>query len=279
MTLSAPDRAPVRLIATVALLLGSTSLAVAQQPAAPNPAAPAAAPAAPATPAPAAAGDSAKGAASYSLGVVMGSQLHNGGLRPTDVNAERVTQGLRDALSGKVKTSDNDRQNLDKLMHGAYDSLVDGNHRAAAKFLAANSKKPDVVTTASGLQYKVLTAGSGDAPKPTDHVVVNYRGALLDGTEFDSSYKHGQPVTFEVGGVIPGWTEALQLMKPGAKYQLWIPPQLAYDTRVPPGAPIPPGAMLIFDVELLSIKPPVAAAPAAPAPPAAAGSPPPKPPK
>jgi FKBP-type peptidyl-prolyl cis-trans isomerase len=270
MTLSAPDRAPARLIATLALLLAGTSLAVAQQPAAPNPPAAAAAPAT--KPAPAAAEDSTKSAASYSLGVVMGSQLHNGGLRPADVNAERVTQGLRDALSGKVKTSDSDRQNLDKLMHGAYDSLVDVNHRAAAKFLAANSKKPDVVTTASGLQYKVLSAGSGDAPKASDEVVVNYRGALLDGTEFDSSYKHGQPVTLGVGHVIPGWTEALQLMKPGAKYQLWIPPQLAYDTRVPPGAPIPPGAMLIFDVELLSIKPPAAPAPT----PAAPGSPPPK---
>ena len=108
----------------------------------------------------------------------------------------------------------------------------------------------------------MINAGSGEAPKPSDAVVVNYRGALLDGTEFDSSYKRGQPATLGVTHVIPGWTEALQLMKPGAKYQLWIPPQLAYDTHVPPGAPIPPGAMLIFDVELMSIKPPAAAAPA-----------------
>jgi FKBP-type peptidyl-prolyl cis-trans isomerase FklB len=141
------------------------------------------------------------------------------------------------------------------------------NHRAAAKFLAENAKKPDIVTTASGLQYKVISPGSGDSPKGSDEVVVNYRGSLLDGTEFDSSYKRGQPATFPVGAVIPGWTEALQLMKPGAKYQLWVPPQLAYDMRVNPGAPIPPGSMLVFDVELLSIKPPQvpAGTPTAPA--------------
>jgi FKBP-type peptidyl-prolyl cis-trans isomerase len=202
----------------------------------------------------------AKSATSYSLGVIMGTQLHNGGVRATDISTERVLQGLSDALSGKVKMGDSDRENLNALLHGAFDTLVDSNHRAAAKFLAANGKKPDVVTTASGLQYKVLNAGSGTAPKPNEEVVVNYRGALLDGTEFDSSYKRGQPATLGVTRVIPGWTEALQLMKPGAKYQLWIPPQLAYDTHVPPGAPIPPGSMLIFDVELMSIKPPAPAA-------------------
>jgi FKBP-type peptidyl-prolyl cis-trans isomerase len=214
----------------------------------------------------------AKSATSYSLGVIMGTQLHNGGVRATDISAERVLQGLSDALSGKVKMGDSDRENLNTLLHGAFDTLVDSNHRAAAKFLAANGKKPDVVTTASGLQYKVLNAGSGAAPKPNEEVVVNYRGALLDGTEFDSSYKRGQPATLGVTRVIPGWTEALQLMKPGAKYQLWIPPQLAYDTHVPPGAPIPPGSMLIFDVELMSIKPPAAAPAFAPTPPPASGA-------
>jgi FKBP-type peptidyl-prolyl cis-trans isomerase FkpA len=209
---------------------------------------------------PGAATTGAKSATSYSLGVIMGTQLHNGGVRASDISTERVLQGLSDALSGKVKMGDSDRENLNTLLHGAFDTLVDSNHRAAAKFLAANGKKPDVVTTASGLQYKVLNAGSGAAPKPNEEVVVNYRGALLDGTEFDSSYKRGQPATLGVTRVIPGWTEALQLMKPGAKYQLWIPPQLAYDTHVPPGAPIPPGSMLIFDVELMSIKPPAPAA-------------------
>jgi FKBP-type peptidyl-prolyl cis-trans isomerase len=113
------------------------------------------------------------------------------------------------------------------------------NHAAAAAFLAENGKKKDVVTTASGLEYKVLTPGSGDPPKPGDMVTVNYKGTLLNGTEFDSSAKHGGPATFPSNGVIPGWQEALALMKPGAKYQLWIPPKLAYDVESPPT--IPPG--------------------------------------
>ena len=112
----------------------------------------------------------------------------------------------------------------------------------------------------------MLAAGTGASPNPTDTVLVNYRGSLLDGTEFDNSAKHGGPATFQVGRVIPGWTEALQLMKPGAKYRLFIPPQLAYDLRSPPE--IPPGSLLLFDVELISIKAAQAAAPAPPAPPA-----------
>jgi FKBP-type peptidyl-prolyl cis-trans isomerase len=265
MTLPAPRRGRTFLIVTAATaaLFAGTLLAQTPSPSSSTPAPATGATAAkqPPTGSPGAA-TGGKSATSYSLGVIMGTQLHNGGVRPTDISDERVLQGLSDALSGKVKMGDSDRENLNALLHGAFDTLVDTNHRAAAKFLAANAKKPDVVTTASGLQYKVVNAGSGAAPKPSDEVVVNYRGALLDGTEFDSSYKRGQPATLGVARVIPGWTEALQLMKPGAKYQLWIPPQLAYDTHVPPGAPIPPGAMLVFDVELVSIKPPTAAAPA-----------------
>jgi FKBP-type peptidyl-prolyl cis-trans isomerase len=159
-----------------------------------------------------------------------------------------------------------DQNNITKLVRSSVEGAAEANHQAAAKFLAENGKKPGVTTTASGLQYKVLTAGSGESPKATDEVTVNYRGTLLDGTEFDSSYKRGQPATFGVSRVIPGWTEALQLMKPGAKYQLFIPPQLAYDMRSRP--PIPPGSMLIFDVELLSSKAPQPAA-ANPTPPPA----------
>ena len=177
------------------------------------------------------------------------------------MSAQRLAQGVTDALTGKTKLSDADRERITKLVRSAFEAMGEANHRAAAKFLAENAKKADVITTKSGLQYKVLAPGSGDAPKASDEVVVNYRGTLLDGSEFDSSYKRGQPASFNVGRVIPGWTEALQLMKPGAKYQLFIPPQLAYDLRGPPA--IPPGSMLIFDVELVSIKPP--AAPAAPA--------------
>ncbi len=163
---------------------------------------------------------------------------------------------MRDALAGKAVT-DQDRENLRTLIG----SVGEANHRAADKFLAENGKKPGVVTTASGLQYKVITAGSGDSPKATDEVTVNYAGTLANGTEFDSSYKRGQPANFPVNRVIPGWTEALQLMKPGAKWQLFVPPKLAYDMRSQP--PIPPGSLLIFDVELLSIKAATAPAPAA----------------
>jgi FKBP-type peptidyl-prolyl cis-trans isomerase FkpA len=264
MTLPAPDRARTFLsIVLAATALGAVELAVAQQGAA------APAPAAKATAAPAkpkAAGDKEdKSAASYSLGVIMGSQLHSSGVRPDDVSAERVEQGFRDALSGKVKLGENDKTNVNKLLHSAYDSLAENNHKAAEKFLADNGKKPEVTTTASGLEYKVISAGNGATPKPTDQVVVNYRGSLVDGTEFDSSYKRGEPAKFPLNHVIPGWSEGVGLMKPGAKYQFWIPPQLAYDLHSPPG--IPPGSLLVFEVEMISAKAPAPApAPAAAAP-------------
>jgi FKBP-type peptidyl-prolyl cis-trans isomerase len=193
-----------------------------------------------------------------------GEQLRTAGVAPDSINSAKIAQGVRDALSGKVATTDKDRENIRALATSAGDA----NHKAAAKFLAENGKKPGIVTTKSGLEYQELKAGSGDSPKATDSVVVNYRGTLLNGTEFDSSYKRGEPATFEVDRVIPGWTEALQLMKPGSKWKLYIPPQLAYDLRSRP--PIPPGSMLIFDVELISVKPtpPPAAAPPASPPPA-----------
>lgn len=279
-----PARRPGRsflILGAAAALFTAGTLAVAQQPqAAPAPAAGAAPAATPAKPAKPAAEPSAakpakaegdKAATSYSLGVIMGAQLRQAGVHPADISSERLTAGFRDALSGKATLGPNDQANLTKLLHGAHDASVDTNHRAAAKFLADNGKKPGVITTASGLEYKVITPGSGDSPKPSDEATVNYRGSLLDGTEFDSSYKRGKPATFGVGQVIPGWTEALQLMKPGSKYQLWIPPQLAYDARPPQGAPIPPGAMLVFDVELISVKAPAPpATPSAIAPPAPA---------
>jgi len=273
----------MRLVAAALALSAGVMLAQAQQPA--TPAQPSATPAQPSAAAPAAAAaapgearktppktqaaqsaPSHKSAASYSLGVMWGEQLRNTGLSPASVSAERIAQGVRDGLAGKATVSDEDRENVRALATSAGDA----NHKAAAKFLAENGRKPGVVTTASGLQYQELRAGSGDSPRVADSVTVNYRGTLLDGSEFDSSYKRGQPATFEVNRVIPGWTEALQLMKPGAKWKLFIPPQLAYDMR--PHPPIPPGAMLLFDVELLSVKAAPAAAanpasPAAPAPP------------
>jgi FKBP-type peptidyl-prolyl cis-trans isomerase FklB len=119
-------------------------------------------------------------------------------------------------------------------------------------FLAENGKKEGIKTLPSGLEYKVVTEGSGKMPKETDTVIVHYKGTLIDGTEFDSSYKRNQPATFQVKGVIKGWTEALQLMKAGSKWQLFIPPDLGYGER---GAgPVPPNSALIFEVELLSIQ-------------------------
>jgi FKBP-type peptidyl-prolyl cis-trans isomerase len=258
------------LLGTAAALLASTWLVQAQQPAAG--AAPAPAAATPKKPAAAAtdAAASEKNAASYSLGVSMGDQLRSNGIPADAVNTQRLAQGVHDALNGKVKLSETDQKNIQQLVRNAQQGAAETNHRAAEKFLAENGKKPGVVTTASGLEYQVLAPGSGESPKATDEVTVNYRGTLLDGTEFDSSYKRGQPASFVLGRVIPGWTEGLQLMKPGAKYQLFVPPQLAYDVHPRPG--IPPGSLLIFEVELLSFKPPQPpAAGGAPAPTAPSG--------
>jgi FKBP-type peptidyl-prolyl cis-trans isomerase FklB len=131
--------------------------------------------------------------------------------------------------------------------------LGDDNKKQGMAFLEANKAKDGVVTLPSGLQYKVLQEGTGAKPAPTDTVVCNYRGTLLDSTEFDSSYKRGQPATFPVTGVIKGWTEALQLMPVGSKWQLFIPSELAYGERGA-GGQIGPNATLIFEVELLSIQ-------------------------
>ena len=275
MTRPAPFRLSLLLGTAAALAAGAWPLA-AQQPSAAAPPTPATTgtpnkPAAAATDAAA----SEKNAASYSLGVSMGDQLRSNGITPDAVNAERLAQGVRDALSGKVKMSEADQKNIQTLVRNAQQGAADANHRAAEKFLAENGKKPGVVTTASGLEYQVLTPGSGESPKATDEVTVNYRGTLLDGTEFDSSYKRGQPASFVLGRVIPGWTEGLQLMKPGAKYRLFIPPQLGYDLHARP--PIPPGALLIFEVELLSFKPAAAGAEPPGTTPPPAGAQPPKP--
>ena len=272
MTTPAPFRVSL-ILGTAAALAAGAWPAQAQQPAAGTPPPPAAT-AAPKKPAAAGAEAAAsdKNAASYSLGVSMGDQLRSSGITPDAINSERLAQGVRDAMGGKVKMSEEHQKNIQQLVRNAQEGAAEANHKAAASFLAANAKKPGVVTTASGLQYLVLTPGKGESPKPTDEVTVNYRGTLLDGTEFDSSYKRGQPASFVLERVIPGWTEGLQLMKPGAKHRLFVPPQLAYDLHVRPGMGIPPGSLLIFEVELLSFKPappPAAGAPSATPPPAA----------
>ncbi len=202
-----------------------------------------------------------KSEASYTIGVTMGQQLKGLGLTDADLSSARIAQGLRDALSGKAKATQADQQKVMMLIRQSRDTMAAKNETAAQKFLAEKTKEPGVQTLPSGLAYKVMSPGSGESPKPTDHVTVNYRGTLLDGTEFDSSYKRGQPATFAVNGVIKGWQEALVRMKPGAHWELYIPPDLAYAKNSPP--PIPPNSLLKFDVELLKVEPASATSPPA----------------
>jgi FKBP-type peptidyl-prolyl cis-trans isomerase FklB len=195
---------------------------------------------------------------SYSLGYQFGQTMKAQGV---DINLDTYASGIRDALSGTTpQLSQDEMRNtvteLQKRLAAARQKemkeIGDKNLAEGKAFLENNKKKEGVTTLPSGLQYKVLSQGSGKTPKATDSVTVNYRGTLIDGKEFDSSYKRGQPATFQVGKVIPGWTEGLQLMKEGSKWQLFIPPQLAYGDRGT--GPIPPNSTLIFDVELLSVK-------------------------
>lgn len=211
----------------------------------------------------------AKDKASYSIGLNIGQNIKHQGV---DVNSEAIAAGLKDGLSGKKPALTDDQikeamGSLEKDMEQKQEAAAQKNVAEGEKFLAQNKTKPGVKTTASGLQYKVEKEGNGAQPKATDTVTVNYRGTLIDGTEFDSSYKRGQPATFPVSGVIRGWTEALQLMKVGSKYQLVIPASLGYGPRGA-GRDIAPNSTLIFDVELLDVKP--GAAGASPAPSAAA---------
>jgi FKBP-type peptidyl-prolyl cis-trans isomerase FklB len=196
----------------------------------------------------------AEDAAVYSLGLTFGGQLRHSGLKD-EMPTEALMQGIRDGLRGKAPTPQ-DKQRVADLLRSAKQAAGAKNYAAAREFLEKNAKLAGVTTLPSGLQYKVLAAGNADAPspKPSDQVTIQYRGRLLNGTEFDSSYAHGQAASFRVNSVIKGWQEALQLMKPGGKWQLFVPPQLAYDVNTPPS--IPPGSLLVFDLELVKIDPP-----------------------
>jgi FKBP-type peptidyl-prolyl cis-trans isomerase len=217
----------------------------------------------------------AKQKASYAIGMNWGSGLHKQGI---EVDAAALIQGMKDALGGNktLLTEDEARAALMQLQSEVQakqqeKTLQEG---AASKkegdtFLAANKSKEGVITLPSGLQYKILKEGTGPKPTAADSVVCNYRGTLINGTEFDSSYKRGEPTTFPVGGVIKGWTEALQLMPVGSKWQLFIPADLAYGARGTPGGPIGPNSTLIFEIELLSIKDKTPAPDKVPAPAAA----------
>ena len=215
-----------------------------------------------------------KDKASYSIGYDIGETFKK---QKFDLNSDAMFAGLKDALAGKeaALSKEEREKTLQTLQKEMMDKQVAASKEAATKnaaegekFLAENKKKDGVKTTVSGLQYKVLKEGSGPTPKETDTVVTNYKGTLLDGTEFDSSYKRNEPMTFPVNRVIKGWSEALQLMKPGAKFQLFVPASLAYGERGA-GKDIGPNATLIFEVELLSIKPPEPAATVAPGAPGA----------
>jgi FKBP-type peptidyl-prolyl cis-trans isomerase FklB len=196
--------------------------------------------------------------ASYAIGLSMGGSLKKNGI---EVNTDILFRGIKDSLAGSkpLLTEQEIKDTMTALQQDVQAKqrekakvLGDKNKKEGEAFLAANKKKDGVITLKSGLQYKIIKAGSGKTPKATDTVTVNYRGTLVDGTEFDSSYKRGQPATFPVSGVIPGWTEALQLMKEGAKWQLFIPSDLAYGEQGAGGV-IGPNAVLIFEVELISI--------------------------
>jgi len=196
---------------------------------------------------------------SYALGVEMGNNLEKQGL---DIDAGLLARGITDALTGgTLLLGEAEAREIvmafqKQLMARQQEAQKAASAKSRAEgdaFLVANAGKPGVVSLPSGLQYKVIVPGSGASPKASDTVSVHYRGRLVDGTEFDSSYKRNEPTSFPVGGVIPGWTEALQLMKVGAKWELYIPAALGYGDRGAAGV-IPPGATLIFEVELLAIK-------------------------
>jgi FKBP-type peptidyl-prolyl cis-trans isomerase FklB len=193
---------------------------------------------------------------SYAIGMQIGFNLAR---QKVDINPDILAAGIKDSIAGKPQLTADQVKDImaqfEKDMEQKQKQLGEKNKTEGATFLEENKKKSGVKTTASGLQYKVENEGTGPQPKATDMVTVNYRGTLIDGTEFDSSYKRGQPATFPVNGVIKGWTEALQLMKKGAKYQLFIPSNLAYGERAM-GPDIGSNSTLIFEVELMDVKPP-----------------------
>lgn len=195
-----------------------------------------------------------KGKMSYMIGQQIGGQFKQSKM---DIDPDTLAASIADAMAGKEsRLSPAEVQAVVQKMQEAQKAEAEGEAKAnlekGAKFLEENKSKPGVIATASGLQYQVITEGKGPSPKATDVVKVNYLGTLIDGTKFDSSYDRGQPVEFPLNQVIPGWTEALQLMKVGGKNKLFVPANIAYG---PQGRPpvIPGNSTLIFEVELLAI--------------------------
>jgi len=186
---------------------------------------------------------------SYSIGLNIGNNLKK---QSIDIDMNIFAKGIQDGLSGASPLLN--KEEIQETMVAFQREMMEKYKKQGEAFLAENKKKEAVKILPDGLQYKVIKAGTGKKPKADDTVTVNYRGTLIDGTEFDSSYKRGQPATFPVsGGMIKGWSEALQLMQEGAKWELFIPPNLAYGERGMGGI-IGPNSTLIFEVELVSIK-------------------------
>jgi len=205
---------------------------------------------------------------SYALGMGLGKNLKRDSV---EVDPAIILRGLKDALAGgKLLLTDEEAKTAIVTLNNELRAKAEAKAKAtglenkmkADAFLAGNKTKEGVVALPSGLQYKILSAGTGPKPKADDTVSFQYRGTLIDGTEFDSSYKRGQPLKFPVSQLIKGWTEALQLMPVGSKWQIFIPPDLGYGERGVPNSPIGPNSALIFELELVSIEPKQAAEPA-----------------
>ena len=191
---------------------------------------------------------------SYAVGLNIAESLKSQQL--DELNTEAIAKAISDFFKGEELLMDPETANnfINQYIQEKRMAAFEANKVAGESFLAENGQRPEVVTTESGLQYEVLTEGNGLKPSATDTVTVHYHGTLTDGTVFDSSVTRGTPASFGVHQVIPGWTEALQLMNTGAKFRLYIPQELAYGANPHPGGPIQPYSALIFDVELLDIK-------------------------
>lgn len=195
---------------------------------------------------------------SYTIGVDMGNSLK---AQQLDINPDMLAQGIKDAVSGSplLLTKQQMDQTLKDYQQAflakqqqQFAAMADQNAKAGEAFLAKNKTQAGVQTLADGLQYKIIKAGEGTSPTSSDSVTVNYEGSLIDGTVFDSTYKRGAPSTFKVSQVIPGWQEALKLMKPGAEWMIYIPSNLAYGKQGV-GGPIGPNETLVFKVQLISV--------------------------
>lgn len=189
---------------------------------------------------------------SYDVGLMIGSQLANSGLGPT-ISRDALTRGIEAALGGKLPSAAQ-KDAAQQFMHAARVALAGRNYELAKIFLEKNAREKDVAKLPSGLQYRVLAEGDPKAPLPgpQDQIIVRYRASLADGTEIDRSDEHTQPAAFKLNSVIKGWREALSAMRTGAKWQVFVPPDLGYGANSPPS--IPPGSLLVYELELLQVE-------------------------